>query len=130
MARFQGGAEALGLTGLSELTVYESGEMPWLFPLAFNDKYVETNVGRMNDELSALQAQTVKPFPTYTLTAEENAYVGSLQLELGRYVDEMLARMVLGEIKINDKTKAEFLSGLEQRGVADMIAFWQEIAQR
>ena len=125
-----GGAEALGLTGLSELTVYESGEMPWLFPLAFNDKYVETNVGRMNDELSALQAQTVKPFPTYTLTAEENAYVGSLQLELGRYVDEMLARMVLGEIKINDKTKAEFLSGLEQRGVADMIAFWQEIAQR
>ncbi len=125
-----GGAETLGLTGLAELTVYESGDMPWLFPLAFNDKYVEANVGRMNAELSSLQAQTVKPFPTYTLTEEENAYVGSLQLELGRYVDEMLARMVIGEIKINDETKAEFLSGLEERGVADMIAFWQEIAQR
>jgi len=125
-----GGAEGLGLSGLSELTVYDNGDMPWLFPLEFNNLYFETNVGRMNDELMALQQHAVQPFPTYTLTIEENEYVGQLQMELGRYVDETLARMVLGEMEINEETKAAFLNGLEERGVADMIAFWQEIAQR
>ena len=51
-------------------------------------------------------------------------------MELGRYVDETLARMVLGEVEINDETKAAFLDGLTERGVDDMIAFWQQIAQR
>ena len=125
-----GGAEALGLEGLSELTVYDSGDMPWLFPLDFNNHYMEPAVGRMNDELMALNEVAVKPFPTYTLTPEENAYVGQLQMELGLYVDEALARMVLGEMEINDETRAAFLQGLEERGVQDMIAFWQEIAQR
>ncbi len=125
-----GGAEGLGITGLSELTVYDTGDMPWLFPLDFNNLYFETDVGRMNDELMALNAVAVQPFPVYTLTAEENAYVSQLQMQLGTYVDETLARMVLGEMEINEETKASFLQGLEERGVQDMIAFWQEIAQR
>lgn len=125
-----GGAEGLGITGLNELTVYDSGDMPWLFPLTFNDKYFETDVGRMNAELMALNEVAVQPFPTYTLTTEENARVTALQLELGAYVDETLARMVLGETAINAETKAEFLQGLQDRGMQDMIAFWQEIAQR
>ena len=125
-----GGAEALGMTGLSQLTIYDTGDMPWMFPLAFNNRYYEEDVGRMNDELAELTSYAVQPFPTYTLTAEENAYVGQLQMELGRYVDETLASMVLGETPVNEETRAEFLAGLEERGVNDMIAFWQEIASR
>ena len=125
-----GGAEALGVSGLSELTIYDTGDMPWLFPLEFNNLYFEDNVGRMNDELAELTSYAVQPFPVYTLTNEENAYVGSLQMELGRYVDETLARMVLGELEITEETKADFRAGLEQRGVNDMIAFWQNIAER
>ena len=125
-----GGAESLGVEGLSQLTVYDSGDMPWLFPLAFNNLYYESNVGRMNNELLAFQQYTVKPFPTYTLTDEENATVGQLQMELGKYVDETLARMVLGEMEITDETIEAFHEGLNERGVADMIAFWQEIALR
>ncbi len=125
-----GGAEALGMSGLTELTIYDTGDMPWLFPLAFNNRYYEEDVGRMNDELAKLTSYAVQPFLTYTLTNEEDAYVGQLQLELGRYVDEMLARMVLGETPINEETRAEFAAGLEERGVNEMIAFWQEIADR
>lgn len=125
-----GGAEALGMSGLTQLTIYDTGDMPWMFPLSFNNRYYEENVGRMNDELAKLTSCAVQPFPTYTLTNEEDAYVGQLQMELGRYVDEMLARMVLGEVAITEETKAEFLNGLEQRGVNDMIAFWQKIADR
>ena len=124
-----GGAEGLGVNGLNELTIYDTGDMPWLFPLDFNNRYVESNVGRMNGELAELCSHVVA-FPTYTLTSEENAYVGQLQLTLGRYVDETLARMVLGELEINEETRADFLKGLEERGVQDMINFWQNIAQR
>lgn len=125
-----GGAETLGVSGLSELTVYDTGDMPWLFPLDFNNLYVEDGVARMNNELQALDELTVEPFPVYTLTTEENEYVGQLQLELGRYVDETLARMVMGELEITEETKAEFLAGLNERGVQDMVDFWQEIADR
>ena len=125
-----GGAEGLGIAGLNELTIYDTGDMPWMFPLDFNNRYLENAVGRMNNELAKLNSFAVQPFPTYTLTNEETAYVGQLQMELGRYVDEMLARMVLGEVPINEETKAEFMNGLEERGVNDMIAFWQEIATR
>ena len=125
-----GGAETLGLDGLSNLTVYDTGDMPWLFPQAFNDLYYEENVGRLSAELQTLQEKTVQPFPEYTLTAEETEYVSALQLELGKYVDEMLGRMVLGQIEIDEETRAEFLEGLNERGVEEMVAFWQEIAQR
>lgn len=125
-----GGAEALGMTGLTQLTIYDTGDMPWLFPLSFNNRYYEEDVGRMNEELAKLTACAVQPFPTYTLTNEENAYVGQLQHELGRYVDETLARMVLGETSISEETRAEFLAGLEECGVNDMITFWQKIADR
>ena len=125
-----GGAEALGLDGLSKLTVYETGDMPWLFPQAFNDLYYEENVGRLSSELQTLQEKAVQPFPAYTLTAEENEYVSALQLELGKYVDEMLGRMVLGQVEISDETRAAFLEGLRERGMDDMVAFWQAIADR
>ena len=125
-----GGAEGLGISGLNDLTIYDSGDMPWLFPLAFNNLYFEDGVGRLNNQLSELNSYAVQPFPTYTLTIEENEYVGGLQMELGRYVDETLASMVLGETQINQDTKAAFQNGLIERGVEDMIAFWQQIAQR
>lgn len=125
-----GGVETLGVSGLSQLTIYDTGDMPWLFPLEFNNRYYEDNVERMNAELAQLCQYAVQPFPTYTLTTEENAYVGQLQMQLGRYVDEMLARMVLGEVEINQETRVAFQEGLAERGVEEMIAFWQEIAQR
>ena len=125
-----GGAEALGYDGLSTLTVYDSGDMPWYFPLDFNNRYVESGVSRINDELAGLYSHTVRAFPTYTLTTQETAYVTGLQMELGKYVDETLARWVLGEQEINEQTRADFLAGLEERGVQEMIAFWQEIANR
>ena len=53
-----------------------------------------------------------------------------LQNELGRYVDEMIARFVIGETELNEETAAEFLDGLKQRGMDDMVAFWQQIADR
>ena len=115
---------------LYAISVYDSGEMPWKFPDAFYQRYADEDVRRLSDDTLKLNEMVVKPFPTYTLTQEQNARAAALQEDLGPYVDEALASFVLGETEINDQTIAAFREGLIQRGAEDMIAFWQEIAQQ
>lgn len=125
-----GGIESMSMEVLTGLSVYDTGEMPWYFPQAFYDRYVDEDVRAINAEMNRLNEMTVQPFPTYTLTTEETQYVAGLQQELGTYVDETLARFVLGEIDINDETVAAFHQGLSERGMDDMVAFWQKVADR
>lgn len=124
-----GGVESLGMEGLSSLTVYDTGDMPWLFPQEFYNRYSDKNVRSLNEQMTGLCALAVKPFPAYTLTTEQTLYAMELQQGLGTYVDRTLARFVLGELDINDETKAEFLNTLQELGVDEMTAFWQEVAQ-
>ena len=72
-----------------------------------------------------------EPFPTsYTLTLEESAQLRPLQSELGRYVDESLARFVLGEAELNDESIAQFRQTIREKGMQEMIDFWQNVAAR
>ena len=120
--------EAMTASTLSELSVYDTGDMPWLFPDAFYDRYGEENVRRVNGELRRLDAFIVRPFPVYTLTEEESARALELQSQLGPYVDETLARVVLGE---TDAGEAQaFAEGLKERGMQEMIDLWQSVADR
>ena len=125
-----GGVESMSMEKLTALSVYDTGEMPWCFPKAFYDRYADEDVRRINAEMDRLNELAVKPFPTYTLTAEETQYVMGIQQKLGTYVDESLARFVLGEVDITDETVAQFRQGLSDRGMDDVTAFWQEVAQR
>lgn len=125
-----GDSESLSMETLYSLTVYDSGEMPWAFPDAFYQRFADEDVRRISGDTLKLNSMVVKPFPTYSLTAEQNARAAALQEALGPYVDEALARFVLGETEINDETIAAFCEGLTQRGAEEMIAFWQDIAQQ
>ena len=125
---WKGGLEAMTASTLSELSVYDTGDMPWLFPDAFYDRYDEDNVQRVNGELRKLNACVVEPFPVYTLTEEESARALELQSQLGAYVDETLARVVLGELDADEAQT--FVEGLEERGMQEMIDLWQSVAGR
>ncbi len=125
---WKGGLEAMTASTLSELSVYDTGDMPWLFPDAFYDRYDEDNVQRVNGELLKLNACVVEPFPVYTLTEEESARALELQSQLGPYVDETLARVVLGELDADEAQT--FVEGLEERGMQEMIDLWQSVAGR
>ena len=61
---------------------------------------------------------------------EESAELRPLQSDLGRYVDESLARFVLGETDLNDDTIAEFRQTIREKGMQEMIDFWQRVALR
>lgn len=127
---WKGGVEAMTTQTLSELSIYDTGDMPWLFPDAFYDRYNEENVRRVNAELRRLDARIVRPFPVYTLTQEESERAAELQEQLGAYVDETLARVVLGEIGTGEEEAQAFYDGLAQRGMQEMIALWQSVADR
>lgn len=83
---------------------------------------------RVNGELRKLNACVVEPFPVYTLTEEESARALELQSQLGPYVDETLARVVLGELDADEAQT--FVEGLEERGMQEMIDLWQSVAGR
>lgn len=126
---WKGGVDSMNADMVAQLSLYDTGDMPWMFPQAFYNRYMDQSVVSVNHDMEKLAAIVVAPFPhSYTLTQEQNAQAAALQQELGTYVDESIARFVNGEWEINDETIASFREGLVQRGMEDMVAFWQNVA--
>ena len=123
-------AEANSSYILYDLTIYDSGTMPWRFPLKFYRSYENKELTSISQQLTELQKYLVTPFPTaYTLTPAQEAEIDPLQDALGRYVDESLARFVLGEWDVQDAdTIAAYKAGLRENGMDAFLAFWQGIA--
>lgn len=111
-----------------EVSITDTGEMPLLFPKAFNASFSDNDVRHITTQCDVLTPWLRMAFPYYTLTADQRAQLHPLQQELGRYVDVAIANFVLGETPINDQTLADFRTGLTELGAADMITFWQSIA--
>ncbi|HRX09679.1 MAG TPA: extracellular solute-binding protein [Candidatus Limiplasma sp.] len=114
---------------LYDLSVYDTGSMPWLFPIDFYAAYDTESLRKATESLLALQQYVVSPFPYYyVLTKEQYETLDSLQFALGTYVDESIAKFVLGELDIDsDEDLSAFSSGLTQRGLQEFLSFWQEI---
>lgn len=125
---WKGGIDSLSSSIIDELSIYDTGDMPWLFPQSFYERYDDEGVRRIYAELHKLDGYTKKPFPTYTLTARQSEEMLALQNELGLYVDESLAKFIIGQTELDDEAKAAFRQGLEERGAARMVELWQGIA--
>lgn len=111
-----------------QLTLTDTGDMPMLFPKEFNSLYGDATVRRITEECDKLTPYLQMPFPYYTLTDAQRQQINPLQLELGRYVDESIARFVLGETPLNEETLSAFRTGLTERGAQEMTALWQGVA--
>lgn len=111
-----------------DLSVYDTGNMPWLFPQAFYDRYQNADISLLNGELEALRAKLVTPFPACVLTPAQQDAIAPVQQALGRYVDESLARFVLGEWDIHAQADVDaYLAGLAANGSETLTTFWQGI---
>ena len=74
-----------------------------------------------------MQSSLVRPFPFYYLTNAQQAQVSSLQNAIGYEVDLQLAQWVLGEEEISDETFDAFEQKLNELGLQDFLAFWQDV---
>jgi putative aldouronate transport system substrate-binding protein len=110
------------------VSITDTGEMPLLFPKAFNNAFGDAAINHITTQCDVLTPFLKPPFPGYTLTAEQRAQVLPLQQKLGPMVDAAIANFVMGETPISEETLADFHSSLAKAGAAEMTAFWQTIA--
>lgn len=113
---------------LQNLSLYDTGLMPWRFPQTFYAQYDDAQLSAMQTQLEELHALTVRPFPLCTLYAAQLDALAPLQATLGRYVDESLARFTLGEWNPDDAAAVQaYREGLEANGQEAMVTLWQDI---
>ncbi len=110
------------------VSITDTGEMPLLFPKAFNASFGDAEVNHITAQCDVLTPYLKAPFPAYTLTAAQRETVLPLQQKLGICVDMAIANFVLGETPLNEETLNQFRTQLNQLGAAEMTAFWQAIA--
>ena len=122
-----GGINQQSVDKLNTLSIYDTGNMPWRFPLAFYNRFMETEVERINNAIQSLLDISENPFAFISLAGEQRERIVSAQNELGKYVDECMARFVLGQWPLTDEQLAEFRQGLAERGVDAFVAEWQQI---
>lgn len=105
-----------------------AGTVPGLLCLEYDRKVSDDSVQKILDEQEVFDTHTVMPFPYYTLTSEQSAYIAPMQNRLGSYVDTMMGRFIIGDVELNDENYAAFEKALyEEYDVESFVAFWQQI---
>jgi putative aldouronate transport system substrate-binding protein len=114
---------------LYDLSVHDTGNMPWLSPVDFYAAFNDENSRKITESLISLQQYAESSFPYYyVLSPEQRETLSRMQLALGAYVDESIAKFVIGELDIRaQEDVAAFYAGLSDRGLEEFLAFWQEI---
>lgn len=105
------------------------GTTPGRLNVDFQKKYADNpELQKVLEVQQAFEQYLVKPFPLYSLTAEEAAQVNEMQLQLGDYVDSMMGRFIRGDVELNDETYAGFQNELTEKYQLDtFVDFWQKI---
>ena len=124
---WKGGLESMSLSRYSQISLYDTGVMPWLFPQSFYERYADDELMRLNGELKRFSTYVRQPYPQLSLTAEQRRQVLDIQDGLGEYVDTMLARFVLGEVALTQENIDAFHQRLNDLGAQEMTAFWQAL---
>lgn len=113
----------------AETLISSGSAYPCYATEAFQRRYYDQTVAQLSDEIQKVNAVAQRPFPYYTLTAEQAARVAPLQSAIGRLVDESIARWVTGETEISDESFADFERQLRDAGLEEFMAFWQNILE-
>ena len=113
----------------SALTLITGGATaPGTLATEFEKKYGgEGDLVKVLSEQEAFNAYTRMPFPYYSLTEEQAQRIAPLQNAIGFYVDEQLARWVLGEDEISDESFEAFEKHLKELGLEEFLSFWQDV---
>lgn len=96
----------------------------------FQRRYTDRMVRQLTEQTEKVAGFSVNPFPPFSLSGTEEAEIAALQMTIGRYVDESVARFVLGEWETSEEQFLAFREELDRLGLAEFLAFWQRINDR
>ena len=94
---------------------------------AFQRRYADTVVRTISEEIDRVAAVARDPFPPFSLSYAQEKMMAPLQSGIGRYVDESIARWVLGEWELSDAQFTQFGQELERLGLGTFMALWQDV---
>ncbi len=107
-------------------TLHDSDAYPMLAPVDFQLKLDDEKTVQLIRSMIDLSQMATLPFPLVTLTSEQQQTVAPLQMEIGRFVDESLARFVIGETPLTDESWQNYLSQLDALGLTSFMDFWRQ----
>ncbi|NLZ89983.1 MAG: hypothetical protein GX916_10850, partial [Clostridiales bacterium] len=111
---------------LSDSVIMTGAMPPGISNDAFQRRFSDPNVRLVSEQIDIVARVAADPFPPVVLNDEQQAYIGPMQAAIGRYVDESIARFVIGEWEATDEQFDAFRDGLKARQVDAFTAFWQE----
>ncbi|NLX83905.1 MAG: extracellular solute-binding protein [Clostridiales bacterium] len=95
----------------------------------FQKNYTDTTVRKLTEQTESVVKVSVLPFPDLPFTAEQVAKIAPLQAQIGKYLDESIARFVLGEWELTQDSFKAFLDELKTLGVQELVNSFQEMYQ-
>ncbi|MDD4080276.1 MAG: extracellular solute-binding protein [Eubacteriales bacterium] len=104
--------------------------LPGVSSDAFQRGYTDSVIRSVSEQVDIVTDAVKTPFPPFSLSADEEAAIAPLQEAIGRYVDESIARFVLGEWEVTREQFAVFEQELQALGLEAFLSFWQGIYNR
>ena len=93
----------------------------------FQRRYADPAVRTISEEIDRVSAVARDPFPVFSLSYAQEQKLAPLQNGIGRYVDESIARWVLGEWELSDAQFTQFEKELERLDLRTFMSFWQDV---
>lgn len=94
----------------------------------FQALYYQNTVSEQLEAYRHMNALSIRPFPYYTLTKEQEDIISPLQDRLARETDMQTARWISGEDELTDESYNAFCERLDKMGLKEFLDFWQTIA--
>ena len=120
-------ASAQSADFLSRTAITTGAAPPGITSTSFQDKFFDDNVRHITQQIKLMSDYVVSAFPPIKLSFEQEEELIPMQDEIGRYVDESIARWVIGEWEVDDDSFKEFESGLKDRQLESFMEFWQQL---
>ncbi len=115
---------------LSEVIIATDHAAPGIAMDGFQRSFSDPLVRSLSEQTDQVAAASTLPFPDIPLTQAEMDAIAPLQAQLGLYVDESIARFVLGEWQVTPEQLAAFRERLNELGVEQFLGIWQQIYDR
>ena len=107
------------------ISICDSGHLPWLFTPDFQLRYADKSSAAIVEQQHAMRPFMVMPYPLVALEKADQQRVNELQYQLGKTFDNQMSRFILGEIELTDKTWQSFIDSLYGLGLDEFLTIWQ-----
>jgi len=115
---------------LSDVIIATDHAAPGIAMDGFQRSFSDPLVRSLSEQTDQVAAASILPFPDIPLTQAEMDAIAPLQAQLGLYVDESIARFVLGEWQVTPEQLTAFQERLNELGVEQFLGIWQQIYDR